>query len=216
MTRGSVCAHVPSPPPLPNRDPDIRYSEASYYSPSDTLTLSLARELISVFSIKAIAALDDHGPRINITADSDPVNAQVVNVTWTSAIAILAVIPGLQLLTLAVIVAFANKAIIKDNSFLGAARLLRPLVERLGPHGCLLSGDEIAAELENVRVAYGIRSPPGWVEGSDMVRHVDVLFEHEGLGLARAMQPGLYDGEAAAEVGPEGLKRRKGARRMSL
>ena len=115
------------------------------------------------------------------------------------------------MIALASIITWANKAIIKDNSYLATARLLRPLVDKLGPHGCMLTGDQIAEELKNVKIAYGYRSPPGFVEGSDMVRHVDILQEHEGLGLSWAMPPGRYDGGfyAGGDV-----QRRK--RRMSL
>jgi hypothetical protein len=84
-------------------------------------------------------------------------------------------------------------------------------VDRLGSHGCMLTGDQIAEELKNVKIAYGYRSPPGFIEGSDMVRHVDILQEHEGLGLSRAMPPGRYDGEFYASGD---VQRRK--RRMSL
>jgi hypothetical protein len=157
----------------------------------------------------AVAAMDDHGPRINITGDA-PEPAQVVDVQWEWSIIILALIPAIQMLALVAIMAWANKAIIKDNSFLGISRLLRPLVDTLGPHGCMLTGDQIAEELKNVRIAYGYRSPPGFIEGSDMVRHVDILHEHEGLDLPRAFPAGRYDGDLPTGV----LKRRK--RRRSI
>jgi hypothetical protein len=74
----------------------------------------------------------------------------------------------------------------------------------------MLTGDQIAEELKNVRIAYGYRSPPGFIEGSDMVRHVDILHEHEGLGLSRAFPAGRYDGDLPTGV----LIRRK--RRTSI
>ena len=193
----------------------VRYSEASWWSPAWQLPLTGQygiAALVMEFSMYAVAAMDDHGPRKNVTSWDQPNMAQVVDVTWEWAVIILAVIPAIQLIALVAIIAWANKAIIKDNSFLGAARLLRPLVDHLGPHGCMLTGDQIAEELKNVRIAYGYRSPPGFVEGSDMVRHVGILKEHEGLGLSRAMPPGRYDGEWV----DEGIKKRRRTRRMSI
>ena len=186
-----------------------RYSEDTPWSPYDPVDAPTTALLISQFSIYAIAAMDDHGPRINVTG-SDPVQAQVVSVEWKWSIIILAVIPFLQFLALISIIAWANKAIIKDDSYLGTARLLRPVVNKVGPHGCMLTGDQIAEELHNVRISYGYRSPPGFVEGSDMVRHVDILAEHEGLGLQRSMPQGRYDGDIVHDT----VKRRR--RRLSI
>jgi hypothetical protein len=187
----------------------VRYSQATVWSPSFALDAPTVAAYLEEFSMFAVAAMDDHGPRINITGDT-PVPAQVVNVQWEWSVIILAVIPAIQMLALLAIIAWANKAIIKDNSFLGIARLLRPLVDKLGPHGCMLTGDQIAEELKNIKIAYGYRSPPGFIKGSDMVRHVDILQEHEGLGLSRAMPPGRYDGGFCAGD----VKRTR--RRMSL
>jgi hypothetical protein len=188
----------------------VRYSQATVWSPNFALDAPIVAADIMEFSMFAVAAMDDHGPRLNITGYT-PTPAQVVDVEWHWSIIILAVIPAIQMIALASIIAWANKAIIKDNSYLATARLLRPLVDRLGSHGCMLTGDQIAEELKNIKIAYGYRSPPGFIEGSDMVRHVDILQEHEGLGLSRAMPPGRYDGEFYASGD---VQRRK--RRMSL
>jgi hypothetical protein len=187
----------------------VRYSQATVWSPSFALDAPTVASDLEEFSMVAVAAMDDHGPRTIVTGDT-PVPAQVVNVQWEWSVIILAVIPAIQMLALLAIIAWANKAIIKDNSFLGISRLLRPLVDKLGPHGCMLTGDQIAEELANVKVAYGYRSPPGFIEGSDMVRHIDILQEHEGLGLSRAFPAGRYDGDLSAG----GAKSRK--RRMSI
>ena len=187
----------------------VRYSQATVWSPSFALDAQTVASELMEFSMFAVAAMDQEGPRINVTGYA-PVPAQVVDVEWKWSAIILAVIPAIQFLALAAIIAWANKAIIKDNSYLATARLLRPLVDKLGPHGCMLTGDQIAEELKNIKIAYGYRSPPGFIEGSDIVRHVDILQEHEGLGLSRAMPPGRYDGDFyAGDV-------RKRRRRMSL
>ena len=190
----------------------VRYSQATVWSPNYQVDAPAIAGYLMEFSMFAVSAMDDHGPRINVTGYT-PVPAQVVDVEWNWAIIILGVIPAIQLVALAAIIAWANKAIIKDNSYLATARLLRPLVDKLGPHGCMLTGDQIAEELKNIKIAYGYRSPPGFSEGSDMVRHVDILQEHEGLGLSRAMPPGRYDGDSARSVAG-GLQKRR--RRMSL
>ena len=104
-----------------------------------------------------------------------------------------------------IVILFADKAIIKDTSHLPTARLLRPIVEKLGDKGCLLTGDEIAEQLGNFRVIYGVREPNVGLGGGlgvgviggddDVVRHLDVIEETEGLGYRRgSMPPGRYDG----------------------
>jgi hypothetical protein len=176
----------------------VRYSTDSWWSPNEPTKADTTAEHIMEFSMEAIAALDFNGPR-QIVAGWHPITAQKVNLLWQWAGAILGVIPFLQLLVLLCVVKYAKKAIIKDDSCLSTARLLRPLVEKLGPNGCLLTGKEIAEEFPEIRLKYGYREPTSVLEFHnqieiDVVRHVDLIEEHEGLGRQDAMPPGRYDG----------------------
>jgi hypothetical protein len=178
----------------------VRYPVDSPWSPSgDYEAVDMAR-LIMSFTAGAISAMDENGPRLNVTGDA-PGPAQVVNVKWKFSLLILAGVPLFQTIVLLLVIMFANKAIIKDTSHLSTARLLRPLVDKLGDNGCLLTGDEIAEKLGNVKIIYGVRDPGvGNVPASGVgdngnIRHIDILEETEGFGYRRGRMPvGMYDG----------------------
>ena len=183
------------------------------------------------YSIEAIAAMDSNGPR-KIVDGWHPQTAQKVNVLWRWATTTLALIPFFQLGVLGCVVRWANRAIIRDSSDLSTARLLRPLVEQLGGRGCLLTGKEIAEELPDLRLKYGYRDPSGALEFENAiegvgVRHVDLLEEHEGLGVQGDMPAGRYDGLSVEDErrlrrrsrpsmlpGPNGQLRRRLQRRL--
>lgn len=181
----------------------FRYPVDSQWSPPGSVSETEMAMLVMKFTAGAISALDENGPRLNVTGYG-PAPAQIIRVRWRYAGAILGGIPLAQGLVLCFVVAFANKAIIKDTSHLSTARLLRPIVDKLGDQGCLLTGDEIAERLGNFQVVYGVRDPgglggglgTGFVGGEDgSVRHLDILEESEGLGLRRGRMPGgWYDG----------------------
>jgi hypothetical protein len=177
----------------------VLYEYASDWSPSGKAEATDIARLMMRFTAAAIAADDTNGPRIDVPGYY-PVQAQIVDVEWKWAIALLGGIPGVQFLVLLAVIVWANKVIIKDTSHLATARLLQPVVEKLGNKGCLLTGDEIADVLGNYRLKYGVREPSqnsvayGGL-GGEVIRHVDVIEEAEGLGRADArMANGLYDG----------------------
>jgi len=191
------------------------YSSVTKWSPSWQVNTTDVANLISLFAIGGIAAMDSNGPRINV-AGWYPIQSQLVNVDWHWAGAILGVIPLIQFLALLCIIIWANKVIIKDTGYLSTARLLRPIVDRLGPRGCLLTTDEICEEMKNVRVTYGYREPMDFMEDSGMVRHVDILEEEEGLGLRTTMPPGQYDGWMGGQMVVGDCRRRERTRRLSV
>ncbi|KIX04649.1 uncharacterized protein Z518_05519 [Rhinocladiella mackenziei CBS 650.93] len=192
----------------------VRYPVDSQWSPPGSITEDGMAQLVMKFTAGAISALDENGPRLDVMGYA-PVPAQIIKVKWPYAAAILGGIPTAQALVLLCVIAFANKAVIKDTSHLSTARLLRPIVEKLGDSGCLLTGDEIAEQLGNYRVIYGVRDPgvgniPAVGAGDDgRIRHLDILEEAEGLGYRRGRMPvGRYDGlcpEAAKEEEKIGL-----------
>ena len=182
----------------------VTYPVDSQWSPPDDFTAREMGALVMKFAAGAISAMDWIGPRKNVTGWG-PTPAQVINVQWRFSAAIFGGIPLAQGLILLAVIVFANKAIIKDTSHLSTARLLKPIVEKLGDNGCLLAGDQIAEQLGNYKVIYGVREPNvglgggmgiGVVEDQDgKVRHLDILDENEGLGYRRGRMPeGRYDG----------------------
>lgn len=179
----------------------VRYQADSQWSPPGNISAQDMARLVMKFTAGAISALDTDGPRLNVTGYG-PAPAQILQVQWKYAAGVLAGIPAAQAVVLLCVVLFANKAIIKDTSHLSMARLLRPIVDKLGDTGCLLTGDEIAERLGNYRVIYGVRGqgpvgnvPPVGVGDDGTVRHLDIIEETEGLGYRRGGMPeGRYDG----------------------
>lgn len=106
----------------------------------------------------------------------------MVSVDLGSVLTILGSICAIQLPTLFCLLAFANKAIIPDESFFSLAMLLMPVIQRVGPNGMNLSGGEIKHQstLEGQRIKYGYRE-------SD-VKHVDTLFQGSDLLRRTAFQ----------------------------
>jgi len=150
---------------------------------------------IAMFTTNAIAAMDDNGPRITI-AGYYPTTPSSLSVEWKYAIPIICVVPITQLIVLFIVCIWSNGAVVKDGSYLSAARLLRPVVEKLENHGGALTGDEIARELGNFKIIYGARRAEGVGEdpeaygnangydpaGSGLDFHVGVIAESEGYG----------------------------------
>jgi hypothetical protein len=179
------------------------------------------------FAAQAVAALDYNGPQRNVTGWY-PVLAQSVTVEWPWAGAILGLVPVVQLIASVCVILWSNTAIIRDESHLSTARLLRPLVQKLGNKGCLLSGEEIAETFPDVRVKYGWREPDDLVFRNEIdsrtVRHVDILEEQEGLGKQGIMPAGFYDGLPSDEDDDDVLdertrllrRRRRRKRRRSI
>lgn len=177
------------------------YEQGSIWAPPGDMANTDVAYLISEFTMGAVGALDDHGHRRNVSGE-EPFYALHVTVEWKWAASLLGVIPLIHFLAMIAVIAWANKAIIKDDSHLATARLLRPVVEKLGPHGCMLTGAEIARQF-HLRVMYGYREP---APRSD-VRHLDILDEGEKIEYQRAFPRGNYDGEAG--VAPKDTLRRR-------
>ncbi|KEF61290.1 uncharacterized protein A1O9_02855 [Exophiala aquamarina CBS 119918] len=183
----------------------VRYPTQSWWSPNSPANTTRIALNIMEYSIGAIASFDYNGPRSNVTGYY-PVPAQEVDIQWKWSSAILGVIPFVHLVALVCVIAWGNSAIIRDASCLSTAKLLRPIVEKLGERGCLLSGPEIAEELASIRVKYGWREPPSNLVfrneiDQHLVRHVDILEETEGFGVQGTMPPGRYDGLGLGPVG---------------
>ncbi|KAK4923579.1 hypothetical protein LTR66_016516 [Elasticomyces elasticus] len=149
-------------------------------------------DFVCRFSVNAIAAMDSSDP-FQILPGYFPALASQLSVEWHYTIPILLVIPGVQFIVLLLVCAWANGAIVKDSSHLANARLLRPIVEKLDDHGCVLTGDEIARELGNLRIVYGVRSSEGGADattgysgvgGVEKDWHLGVIFQEEGFGAS--------------------------------
>ena len=174
------------------------YPPSTLWSPGTDVTPLRMSQIVMMFTSGAYAALDyGNTDRITVEHQREPRPAQIVDVDWKWACVILGVIPLTQAIVLLIVIGFANKAVIKDGSFLATARLLRPVVDKLGAKGCLLTGDEIAEELGNFRIVYGPRMPRGTISGQEasVLKHIDVIAEEEDRERWHGRMPaGRYDG----------------------
>ncbi|KAH7114487.1 hypothetical protein B0J11DRAFT_137323 [Dendryphion nanum] len=120
------------------------YTRGSKWSPYHEIKTNEVEDLLARFSIGAIAAFDDHGMRYTVANQrSRPVQGQIVSVDWLWILTLLGAICVIQLGALIALILFANKSIIRDESFFSLAMLLRPVVNRIGEEGMNLTGDEI-------------------------------------------------------------------------
>jgi len=170
-------------------------------------------DVISSFTMGTIATLDasaDLDYRKDVADGRQPIPAQILKVTWKYAGSILGLIPFIHFCTLVLVIKWANKAIIKDDSHLAIAKVYYTLIGQLGERGCLLRGDQIVELLANPDVAYGWRQSTDY-EGA---LHVDVF--ERGRGAPRVEKPfleGWYDGNSttpsSAESHAEMAQRRR-------
>lgn len=139
----------------------VRYTPDSPWSGFNVGELesdaSYMASLASRFAIGAVATKDLFG---STTAQAQGQTAWIgvlLKVKWNFLLLILGTILVVQLLVALAIVMYANTVFCKDDSYLSTARLLRPIVERLGPNGCAITGKDIANTLREFMI-YGVRT----------------------------------------------------------
>jgi hypothetical protein len=108
-------------------------------------------------------------------------------VSWNDITIIFALTAGLQLVLFILVSVISNLVIVKDDSHIATARLLRPIVDRLGPVGTSAAGDEICKLLNDHghrKVVYSVKHPQ---KGS--LHHLDLGHQKR----LRAFPRGDYD-----------------------
>ncbi|KAL5113751.1 hypothetical protein ACEQ8H_008363 [Pleosporales sp. CAS-2024a] len=151
------------------------YTQGTKWSPPTVVSVQEVETMLSRFTIGAIAAFDDHGPRYNVQNQvTVPTQGQQLDVDWPWIYKILGAICGIQLVALVLLVALANRAIVRDESYFSMAMLLSPVVSRIGPSGMHLNGEEIEKheKLQWNKIRYDCR------EGRNGApNQVDIFFE---------------------------------------
>lgn len=172
-----------------------RYMYATYTATSEIgfSTVPTAMDVmnqIATFTISGIAAMDsDSGiSREYIPDGMQPIPAQILRVKWWAAGTLLGIIPFIQFWTMLIVIALANKTIIKDDASISVARVYHSLLDKLDGKGCILDGDQLIEKLKNPRVAYAYN------EVSSTMNHVDVYEDTSQLKLDRCFPEGEYDG----------------------
>jgi hypothetical protein len=151
------------------------YTQGSKWSPAQVATTEAVENMLMRFTIGAVGAFDDHGIRYNLTNQrTRPTQGQQLDVDWFWVLVILCSICGIQLLALFLLILFANRTIVRDESFFSMAMLLSPVVERIGRSGMNLSGEEIKQhpKLRWKKIRYDYREGKGGEPNQ-----VDIFFE---------------------------------------
>lgn len=151
------------------------YSQGSKWSPAKVVKTKDVEDMLMRFTAGAVAAFDDHGIRYNMTNQrTRPTPGQRLDVDWMWIFIILGGICGIQLIALILLVIFANRTIVRDESFFSMAMLLSPVVAKIGRAGMNLTGDEIKdhPKLKWKKIRYDYR------EGKNgEPNQVDIFFE---------------------------------------
>lgn len=167
------------------------YLRGSKWSPYKIITKDEVEDLLSRFTIGSIAAFDDHGLRYNVPNQrTRPVQGQQLTVDWPWVGGLLGGICLIQFCALGALLTFANKSIIRDESFFSLAMLLSPVVNRIGKEGMNLSGEEIKnhPKLKWKRIRYDYREGQGGEPNQ-----VDIFFEGKDTWESRrSWASGVY------------------------
>jgi hypothetical protein len=167
------------------------YLKGSKWSPYEMATTETVEDLLARFTIGAIGSFDDHGLSYNVQRQSKrPVQGQRLNVEWSWVLGLMGAICLIQFSALVALITFANKSIIRDESFFSLAMLLSPVINKIGKEGMNLSGDELKRHPKLLwkRIRYDYR------EGeNNEPNKVDIFFEGKDRRESRrSWAVGLY------------------------
>ncbi|KAG0641331.1 hypothetical protein HOY80DRAFT_742887 [Tuber brumale] len=147
----------------------VRYTSASWWGQRMENSTVFAELLVGKFAAGVIAAYDIYGPSVEaMGVQSRPGISLSVN--WFYVSLTLGSILLAQLACGIFVVYSANSVFCKDDSYLSTARLLRPLVERLGNSGSTSTGFEISQTFAR-SVRYGVRSGGS---ANQPIHHLDI------------------------------------------
>lgn len=197
VAQRSACAIGSSSVWTPYPEKDMAFQTSVYSSASrwdywldlnGTSATEVAAFNVGRFAIGSIATLDTLNPRVEIQGQRPWVGV-FLQVKWTWVWVTIGFLLGGQIVVGMATIIAANNVFCKDSSFLSTARLLRPLVKRMGETGCAATGDEIAALFHNTHMRYGVR------RGTDGTNHLDVLLDNPSYSSTTA-----YDPVSGAEI----------------
>ena len=115
------------------------------------------------FALGSLASMAIRNPSVQ-SYGAVPILGFNLTVQWGSTSGLCGAIVSVHLLFIAAAVYTSSKVIIKDDSNLSTARLLRPLVDHLGSQGTLIEGKDISRVIEDNGIrglVYGPREDPG-------------------------------------------------------
>ncbi|MCJ1282388.1 hypothetical protein MMC26_001711 [Xylographa opegraphella] len=141
------------------------------------------------FAMGTISAADLNNPNLNGSLlDLQPGQGVQLSLDHPANIhAILITVLSVQLLLFVIGALVANRAVVVDDSYIAIARLLRPVVDKLGAGGGLLDGDAICDALGDRKVVYGTTTQQEAARG--VVRHLGI----GEMRPTRSFPAGYYD-----------------------
>lgn len=178
--------HVVEASQLETGDQYQYYPATSYYGYPNNGDPDFAGSNIAEFAIGVVATAADWNPQLTVVGDQPNTGSQL-QVSWDLITIIFAVTAGAQLILFIIVSVVANLVIVKDDSHIATARLLRPIVDRLGPVGTSADGDEICKLLDDhghEKVVYSVKHPQ-----KGILHHLDLGHQKR----LRAFPRGDYD-----------------------
>jgi hypothetical protein len=134
-------------------------AESIYGAPQNGSTEGMGL-LMAEFAIGVVGVAAQYNPFI-IVPGEQPQAGVTLNVTlWKYVHLSLALIGGMQLVLFIMTAFLANKVVVKNDSHLVIARLLGPIVERLGTSGSIASGKDICDVIgDDEKFVYSVQYP---------------------------------------------------------
>ena len=167
--------HEPEPrggPSGANESQNISSHKAVSYSSRRQVRSVIAN--MAEFAIASLAHMASQNP-LSASFNGNLTHlGQKIDVHWQSAIPLLAAIVAGHVALFSAAVYVSRSVIIKDDSLLAIARLLRPLVDTLGDTGTAMSGKELSDEISKSRqYEKGVLYGPNTRTGAE-VYHLDL------------------------------------------
>jgi hypothetical protein len=151
-------------------------SESTYGSPQSGNTDGIG-STISMFAIGVVSVAAFYNPNAFNVSGLQPQTGNQLHVDhWDWIWMIMGLIVGVQGAAFVLTAFLANRVVVKDESVLATARLLRPVLDRLGDEGTIMEGNEICHRLDpeqERRFIYTVpivRDEPYRVELGDLPR----------------------------------------------
>ena len=139
------------------------------------------------FALGSLASMAVRNPSIQVHG-LVPILGYHLSIHWNYVVGLCACIVGVHFALFAAAVYTTRLVVIKDESNLSIARLLRPLVEHLGESGTLMDGEKMSAVIEE-KLPNGIVYGPREEGGVGGERRLDV---GEGLKSRRMWPDGRH------------------------
>jgi hypothetical protein len=123
-------------------------SESIYGSPQSGYSDGIG-SIISMFSIGVVSVAATYNSNtFNVTGLQPQIGNQLTVDNWGLIYMIMGLIVGGQGVAFVLTAFLANRVVVKDESVLATARLLRPVLDRLGDEGTTMEGEDICQRLD--------------------------------------------------------------------